>query len=553
MERSQSRRVASVMFFLLAWLIPVFGQTDPLTLPRSVRMSGLGEQGIAFGGIPEALSQNPAILSSIQDPSIHFYRHPYNALGRAYPVTAVAVGFKAGSLGSFGADYLGQEFGELRVTTAQSPDGTGETYELFQRSFSLAYAPPAGDRFAWGVQLRYAAEGLPDLDARYASKLLFSTGILTRPDGLDNRVQLGFSLTNIRLAILRKGLLPTSEQLNIGAEVTAVRHTAFQLAIHGAFTRMLGGIYPFEDRSPLYELVQWRTSPYDFVFRAGISFEWAWIDVGNDWSVLQALYLGLVDEGRQAGGRNFLTHGMKVGIQKQGFAISLGYAGRWHNIPRYPTYAFGILPSLPDESLELTLNLGPHLLGNQKAMAGDFHASTNKIILSAGVSYLLRIGRAKEHSVVWYRITTPNGGMYSLQADFYFTERLALSTNFNYLPLLIKVDLPGFGTLTEYNVETFVVGSGFRYHPIEEFLPLFMQAGFLILRANPIERTWPKYEYRSGLNIGFGWVLELPQHLVLIPGLSLTSVFNREGDTPPRLAAFNQIEFTLRFGYQVER
>ena len=100
-------------------------------------------------------------------------------------------------------------------------------------------------------------------------------------------------------------------------------------------------------------------------------------------------------------------------------------------------------------------------------------------------------------------------------------------------------------------VEIFSISSSYRYHPLEIFLPLFIQGGLSIVRLNPTSPYfYPKYDYKTALLFSIGANIEVYERIILAPFANYNLMLSRDGNTSPRLGGFNQFDLGVKAGYK---
>ena len=118
------------------------------------------------------------------------------------------------------------------------------------------------------------------------------------------------------------------------------------------------------------------------------------------------------------------------------------------------------------------------------------------------------------------------------------TERLSVAL----LPSSFHWDL---------GLETASLESGFRYHLLDAFHPLFVQCSFGIIRMNPVlENTSPRYFYKSFDRLSAGFVVPINDlGVVIMPRVGLRTIFMESPFNGNRLIGYNQVELGLNAGY----
>jgi hypothetical protein len=105
----------------------------------------------------------------------------------------------------------------------------------------------------------------------------------------------------------------------------------------------------------------------------------------------------------------------------------------------------------------------------------------------------------------------------------------------------------------DMGIETFSLESGFRYHPIDLFHPLFVQVSLGVIRMNPVfESTSPRYFYKTFDRAIVGCLFPvLNTGIIVMPKIGLTTMFMQEYTNGSRLGGYNQFEFGLNAGYKL--
>ncbi|MCD6116403.1 PorV/PorQ family protein [bacterium] len=134
-----------------------------LLIPVGARYLALGGAASAVCTGVEAIYWNPAGLAAMGSNSQAMFSYmPYIAdIG----VTYGAVGVKAGQLGTFGVSMKVLNIGAIDVTTADMPDGTGETYTPTFFTITASFARQLTDRVFVGVNANFINERFSRVNA----------------------------------------------------------------------------------------------------------------------------------------------------------------------------------------------------------------------------------------------------------------------------------------------------------------------------------------------------------------------------------------------------
>ncbi len=516
----------------------------------------------------DAMAYDPANLIYANGAEFSLFKNPTDmgspVVGTfSFPYYSAVVAAKIGDSGHFGIDFTNQDFGEVAVTSAQSPDPIG-TFHAYQCSFAIGYAAPLNNEFAVGSQLRYATVSIPDVSVEQGAKtgstsnLLFSLGLAYKPEALDRKLDIGFSLMDFGTSVkYNNGSASPPSQMNIGIEGLAVTNEFFDVGI------MVGATKPFDKSSgpPDYSgqssfkslFNDWSDFPEDVTAQAGLGFVWHPIYLGGGVSCFQEMYVGYFSTGPKSLSNSFYTHGVNVGIKVNGTKAALGYAGRWHN----NQYGYYLPWLLPWETFQFTLSTDSNLFGG-RSDENSSESAIKSVIVSGGYSYGAAIGRMK--------LTEFFGGVYSFsmksivsaESDFYISENEALISSLSYSRMTVTTTYlnPPITPTGPYQpvpsrTETISVTAGFRYHPLELIRPLFVQAGLGVIRLSPMPiLVYPKYSYKSFSSLNVGAVIPvLSKRFVVIPQVAFRTFFAETIPNASRLAGYNQFEFGLNLGY----
>lgn len=565
-------RTALLLLILSAGL---YAQTSSVfqsqLFSRSLNAAGMGEQGVASRNVWNAMQYNPALLVHSNRFNFSFFNNPWNIYGWQIPLIAVHSSWKLENGSAVGVEYTYWNFGDIQYSTAEGPLGDEKTMHVYERSVSAAYAMPLDEHLAAGVQARYA--WLPVYDGKFLQHLLFSAGISAQPEIFDDRMTIGFSLINFSTAVefdytqreLNGNVVNKTaydsppSQLNLGIDGKAIANEFFDIHLS------LGMMKPIvkRDDGPEYNgqssfsalVNSWGDFPNDATGQIGLSTVWHPIDLGHGVSFFQEMNLGYFTAGPKGGLTSFMTHGVTMGVQANGLILSAGYAGRWHN---YRSDSF--LPwNFPWETVQFTISGNTDFWGRQieEPSAGSV---MDKIIISGGYTFGESVGKMKKTSFAGVDISFEINNVFSVESDFYFTENSALHTAFRYAKATqsLEIDPVLFGSPLMFiipphvgvEIETMSLESGYRYHPFDQFHPLFFQGSLGIIRMNPVIPTTPRYSYQTYDEIAAGLVLPiLESGFVLIPKAGWKTFFIKEIANNKRLGGYNQFTFGINAGY----
>src|SRR3989339_1135722 len=562
------RRIFSLSFslILLLQISEIQAQSTQamyyLNYPHSVYSLGMGEQTVALRTSEDAPTYNPANLVFVKKPTVSFFHQPFQMAsylwGMRFPLNSFVSFFNVKNIGSFGIEYIDWDWGEVKSYYFDGFRMVESNQHIYDRTFSIGYARIFSDNFSAGIQLRYAKSSLGYFTTPAATKKVFlSAGLNYSPQILDNKFNIGFSLTNFGTTVWyedeNQADAPPSK-LNLGLGFLPIENDFFslqtQLAISKPFDRgpMQNGKIQEAESSFKTLFTDWDDFPNDAILHTGIAFNWKPIDLCNGFAFFQEFYLGNYSVGIKTGLNNFYTHGGKIGIEFDGLRFTVGYAGRWHNV-HYANYLQWIFPY---ETVQFTFGMNEDILfGAEKQLVKN--PKPKNIILSIGVGKSFRVGKLNERQYPGLIGVTEgfnNGNVFFIEGAFYINEQNAIVSNVFYNPTYHSIKYQG-NELFDSKVETISFASSYRYHPLEMFLPLYLQGGLAIVRLNPTLSTlYPKYDYKTSLLFSIGGNVEVYEEIFLSPFCNYNLLLSKDGDTAPGLGGFNQFDLGLKVGYK---
>jgi hypothetical protein len=433
---------------------------------------------------------------------------------------------------------------------------------MYERSAAIAYAMPLANTVSFGGEVRYIWQPVPQ--SNNASQVLFSAGVTYRPAVYSDRLTLGFSLMNLGGAVdyeyttTLNGQITTGHsydappsQMLLGANILAIQNNFFDLNVAIGTSKIFDkrADYPsYEGQSSFKGLFSdWDDFPNDMTAQFGLGYAWHPISLGAGVSFIQNMYLGYSTTGPKGNSYSFYTHACNIGLKAKGLTFTAGYAGRWHT-----NYDFVYWPwILPWETFQFSLSADPSLLGWQSKEEPSARVPHN-IILAGGYAYGLAIGRMKEESIGPYAVRISSPSHWQMESDFYVDEGSAVVSELSYARMKEELQYLGIATGLETEIESFSFESGYRYHLLETFSPLFVQVSLGIIRLNPINDSQPKYAYQAFDKISAGLLIPLSEiGIVIIPKVGLTTIFLGAMSARNRLNGYNQFEFGVNAGYKL--
>ncbi|MEP7195561.1 MAG: PorV/PorQ family protein [Saprospiraceae bacterium] len=144
-------------------------------------------------------------------------------------ITVSSFGFAThvGKNGAFGLSLMSLNFGEIKVTTTNAPEGTGGTYKPSFFNIGLGYSHNFGEKVAVGFLVRGINEGIADLNAFG----FCIDGGVQYVAGKDNSFKLGIAIRNVGSPMkFDGGGLSTQLKSDQGTSLTYdVRLSGFEL------------------------------------------------------------------------------------------------------------------------------------------------------------------------------------------------------------------------------------------------------------------------------------------------------------------------------------
>lgn len=163
----------------------------------------VGARGIATGGAflasltgLESIYYNPAGLDLSKSTEAMFSYMNYVA---DINVSYFAASASLGEVGSFALSLKSLDFGEIPVTTADFPDGTGSTYSPSYITVALTYSKIITDRISVGTNIKLISERIMNTSA---TGFGFDAGVQYK---FNERLSIGASIKNIGANMVYSG------------------------------------------------------------------------------------------------------------------------------------------------------------------------------------------------------------------------------------------------------------------------------------------------------------------------------------------------------------
>jgi hypothetical protein len=160
-----------------------------LSISQGARATGMGS---AFVGVSNDLSAfywNPAGLAKLNGIGL-MIDHTNWFADIAY--NYIAASYNLGDMGTVGFSFTSSDYGDMKVTTVDAPNGTGQVFTVSDIAFSVGYALNLTDNFSIGFNPKILYQSIWETNAiGFAMDL----GVLYRTpfDG----IMLGMSISNL--------------------------------------------------------------------------------------------------------------------------------------------------------------------------------------------------------------------------------------------------------------------------------------------------------------------------------------------------------------------
>jgi long-subunit fatty acid transport protein len=133
-----------------------------LSIGQSGRAVGMGSAFVGVANDVSAIYWNPAGLAALKGVNVMF---DHTAWIADINYNFLAASYNIGDLGTVGISFTSSDVGEMKVTTIEQPEGTGEVFTVSDASFSIAYALQLTDKFAIGFNPKFIYQNVWKMDA----------------------------------------------------------------------------------------------------------------------------------------------------------------------------------------------------------------------------------------------------------------------------------------------------------------------------------------------------------------------------------------------------
>lgn len=133
-----------------------------LTIGQGARSIAMGSAFVGVSNDVSSIYWNPAGLTKAEGVQIMFDHTQWIA---DIKYNFLAASYNLGDMGTIGVSFLTSNIGEMKVTTVEQPNGTGETFSASDMAISLAYAIQLTDRFSIGFNPKFVYQGIWKMSA----------------------------------------------------------------------------------------------------------------------------------------------------------------------------------------------------------------------------------------------------------------------------------------------------------------------------------------------------------------------------------------------------
>jgi opacity protein-like surface antigen len=159
-----------------------------LNISQGARATGMGSSFVAVADDPSAIFWNVAGIARLENNGVLFDHTRYFA-GINYNFAVVTLNL--GDFGTIGTSFIASDVDEMKVTTIEEPNGTGEMFSVSDIAVSLAWAFNITDNFTIGFNPKIIYQGIWKMSS-YAFAI--DMGVLY--DTPFSGITLGMSITN---------------------------------------------------------------------------------------------------------------------------------------------------------------------------------------------------------------------------------------------------------------------------------------------------------------------------------------------------------------------
>ncbi len=169
-----------------------------LQIPIGAAAGGMGGAFVSIANDVSAMYWNAGGIANLESFEAQLVHTDWIA-GTKYDFAGIVL--PLGELGTFGASFTSLNMDDMKVTTIEKPDGTGEYFSAGDIAVGISYARKLTDRFSIGFTVKYIQQSIWHMNA---SGFAIDAGTLFRTDLLGG-MTIGASMSNFGTALQLDG------------------------------------------------------------------------------------------------------------------------------------------------------------------------------------------------------------------------------------------------------------------------------------------------------------------------------------------------------------
>jgi len=228
---------------LNAQILPTFGNSRTggsgmqfLKIPNDARSTAMGGAVVGITNDPSAMFWNPAGITKVDTGRFNIQlsstRYYANATGNNFGMV-----YRSGKYRYFGFQAQSLNFGDMQETTEWQPYGTGRNVMVSNVMLGLSYAQVLTDNFSFGVNAKWAYEGIADVRV---NNVLFDLGLIYNVGLMHSKFGVSFSNFGVNVA-------PTGTVTMLKLSGDQINQSFAQISVPSAF-RIGGAFDPIHNR-----------------------------------------------------------------------------------------------------------------------------------------------------------------------------------------------------------------------------------------------------------------------------------------------------------------
>lgn len=133
-----------------------------LSISQGARATAMGSAFVGLADDPSAIYWNPSGIAGLQGVNVAFDHTQWIA---DINYNFVAATYGLGDMGTIGVSFVTSDYGDMKVTTIDKPEGTGELFTATDMAITIAYAINLTDNFAIGFAPKFINQSLWKMNA----------------------------------------------------------------------------------------------------------------------------------------------------------------------------------------------------------------------------------------------------------------------------------------------------------------------------------------------------------------------------------------------------